>query len=309
MWKFCLLASLCLQVVPCCASAQQPTLLNDMELLALRVGPSFDAEELDYFGLYVKNQDKVDSLQYGQFSGSFYLQPFIKGKSERILLNQATQSEFVKYIAFYERFALDPRELNLATLSSLGLRTPLRKYETNGRTVMATSQTGHSYFGEVMRVEGKKILLYDLDIGYDAQLAKTDVRLLDLDTLTDIKIFKRNIAKTTGLITGLIIGIAATAGGFSPYNFSNGNVQTAANLFSIPAGGFIIGLVLDEVISFKRTYHLSRPKEKRWAFTKEQELIRSWRLGEMQEKVRIKMSRRMMFRGQMPPELVRIMSH
>ena len=291
MWKFCLLAGFCLLIAPFWANAQQPAPLNDLELLALRVGASFDAQELDYFGLLPKNQPTLDSLHYGQVAGSFYIEPFSKGRSERILLNQATQAEFIKYVAFYERIALDPRELNISSLSNagIGIRLPLRKYEKNGRTVLVTSLTGHTYFGEVMRVEGSKILLYDLDLGYDAQLVRTDVRLLNLDTIKEIKIYRLNIAKTTGLITGLVLGIGATAGGFSPYTFSNGNVQIAANLLTFPAAGFLIGLVLDEIFSFKTTYHLMPSP------------------ASYEKPLKI-MSKRAMFPKQVPPELKRLLN-
>jgi|GEM_PF-4662156 len=267
------------------SSVLQAQPFTDLQILALRVGPSFDANELEYFGLFAKGAQKVDSARYGTVANAFYIEPFSKGKSERVVLSPATQNEFVQYIGLYERFAQDSRSLDTKLLFPLGVSLPLRRYEKNGFMLTAISKSGKQIYGEVVRIEGTKILLYDLDIGYDAQLSPIDILLVDADTLAEIDVYRRNVAKFTGLITGTAIALGALGAGFSPFVFATQEAQAAGNILAFAGGGFLIGFVLDQLLSYKSHFVLSKPRE----------LNRALALAK----------RRQMFPTRLPPELER----
>jgi len=226
------------------------------QLLRKRVGTSFDSTELAYFGLFSGSEERVDSARYGTISNSFFIEPYSKGKSQRILLNAFSQNEFLNFIGYYERYALDPRSLDIRALQPLLIKFPLKKHERNGYYVSASTLSGVQYFGEILRVSQTHLALYDVDLGYDAQLADSSIRILPLSTLKELKIYKRNVAKYSGLSTGLVLGIALSGSSVSPFPFDNEAQQVAANILVFPAVGFGLGFLLDEVLTFKTTYNM-----------------------------------------------------
>jgi hypothetical protein len=313
MWKFWLLGIVCLV----CTGAATCQTVSDEELVRYRVGSSFDSKELAYFGLFAYSADRVDSMQYGTISGSFYVHPYSKGTGQRIILSSAAQAEFLRLIASYEKFAIDPRNLDLKALSVLalkppvvthkhkvvsilsrgyirlksslvGIKSPLLKHEHNGYFCTVQTTTGKTFYGELAYVSNHKIVLYEVDLGYEAVLVKDNLKVYEIDSLQELKIYRRNVAKYVGLATGLAVGIAFSGAGYSPFTLEGDNAQIAANMLVLPAAGFGIGFLLDEVVSFKTTYNLQKPASR--------------------EKGIERAKRGVMFPKALPPEFERLLS-
>ena len=260
------------------AAAQIKTIpLTDEQITHLRVGRSFDANELAYFGLFAAHSADssvtraygiapgervvVDSARYGYTSGAFYVEPFVRGNPKKLLLSPAAQNEFCRLIAQYEQLAQDPRSLNLSLLAPLRVQVPLYKHEHHGR--YAEAEIGKRlYFGEVAFVTPAYVGLYDVDLGYDPEIAEQELKILALDSIDVIRIYNRNLARFVGLGIGVAVAGTFSAFGFTPVQLPSEQAAIAANFVILPALGFGIGYLIDKAFEFNTEY--KRKDAGRW---------------------------------------------
>lgn len=257
---------------------------SDEQIVQQRVGTSLDSAELAYFGLFQGENPRVDSAHFGSITGGYYIEPFAKGRSQKIVLTPAAQNEFLRLIAWYERLALDPRTLDLNLLRPLGVQVPLLRHERNGRFAEISTPSG-TFFGELLMVSDKFIALYDVDLGYEASLLETSVKIFPIADISRLKIYARNLATYTGLATGAAVGVAMTVQGFSPFDIKNESAQYAANLLVFPALGAGIGFLIDKAYGIGFSYDMKKP--------------------ERAKKGLARARKKVMFPRELPPELVR----
>ena len=257
---------------------------TDEQIVHQRVGTSLDSAELAYFGLFQGQSPRVDSAHFGPITGGYYVEPFAQGRSQKVVLTPAAQNEFLRLIAWYERLALDPRTLDLNLLRPLGVQVPLLRHERNGRFAEVTLSTG-TYFGELLFVSDKHIALYDVDLGYEASLVETSVKIFPIAEVTRLKIYARNLATYTGLATGAAVGVAMPVQGYSPFDIKNESAQYAVNLLVFPALGAGIGFLIDKAYGIGFSYDMKNP--------------------DRAKKGLARASKKVMFPRELPPELKR----
>lgn len=232
---------------------------TDEQIVHQRVGTSLDSAELAYFGLFQGQSPRVDSARFGPITGGYYVEPFAQGHSQKIVFTPAAQNEFLRFIAWYERLALNPpSNLNLNLLRPLGVQEPLIRHERNGRFAEVTLPGG-TYFGELLFVSNKAIALYDVDLGYEASLVETSVKIFPVADVTRLKVYTRSFATITGLATGAAVGVAMTVQGYSPFDIKNESAQYAANLLVFPALGAGIGFLIDKAYGIGFSYDMKNP--------------------------------------------------
>lgn len=212
-----------------------------------------DAYELRYFGLLPADMPSADSLRYGTEAGSFYIEWHYKTLSKRVLTNVEQQREFYKLIAHYEALALDPSRLSLGYMRFIKVQIPLVRHESTGRDVtMSTQDT--SYYGELAFVRNGYIGLYQLDIGYRAELMAKELVIVPISKIITLRVYNRRIARYTGLGLGFAVAGGLFGIGTSPLPTAAVNIQYASNFLVFPALGFVLGCLYDVAIGTRRTY-------------------------------------------------------
>ena len=252
-----------------------------------RIGSSFSADELHYFGLY--QIGKPDSVAFGRDSiNRFQLKPFKNGQQLRSLtLSKSAELQFKSLIVSYEQYAQDPRNISFAALQGIDIHLPLIKHEQDGIYIEAASH-GKAYIGEVVACTQGKLAIFDASTDYIASEAQQHLIILNISEIDTIETRVKGLAKYVGAATGLAAGISLYAFQAQLFEFEDDISHAAISFVALPAIGYMLGSVIDVFSKAERLYRPSQIEKDRSSLEKY--------LGQ-----------KAMFSKNLPPELDRAM--
>jgi hypothetical protein len=279
-------------------------LVAQSDSLTERIGTELDVTEAAYFGLFY-GEPTFEKARFGKTAQSFYVEKYLKGSQpQRIFLSPGAERSLRILITYYEVLARSGEKLSkpadgksvsigqqidYALLAPLNLKLPLYKHTSKGRLVdvylkRLGLEVEQIVVGELAAITDSALVVYGLDLDYEANIAAADLQTIPLSKVERIVVYREAFSRWVGLSLGVATAASFAANGFSPIEQLKTNKGAALGFAIYPATGFLLGLGLDQLIPVRKSY-----------FPQKARLI---------AKQLSRLKRHSLFNGKLPPEFI-----
>lgn len=250
MWRFFFLIAVA--AVPMQGFGQQAPPLSAKQS---RIGDTISAYEREYFGLFSRTKDFAyatigKSGQNGQVT-VYYTKP--EQAPTTIVLDPLALQDLNDFANNYEYYAKDAaKKVNPHRLMPLDVRLPLVRYERNGREVEVRMKNGSLELGEIFSVSDSSFSLWTVNLGYDWEFARNNVKVIPFSEIEKVLVYKRVPFQWIGGALGAVTALAlASTGNYYP-NLENEAASTVVMTGSYFLAGFGLGYGVESLFQFKK---------------------------------------------------------